>query len=86
MELVRFTDIATKEVVNLANGRCLGSFSDCDIKIDPDTGKILEIILGGRTGLANIFFSPPPTHIIPWESILRIGIDTIIVSLDGEKD
>jgi YlmC/YmxH family sporulation protein len=85
MELVRFTDIATKEVVNLTNGRCLGNFADCDIRIDPETGKILEIILGGRAGLSSLFFSPAPTHVIPWDSIVRIGVDTIIISIDGQK-
>lgn len=84
MELIRFSDIASKEVVNYGNGKCLGTFSDCDIRFDPHSGKILEVILAGRSKL-NIFFSSPPIYSIPWESIVRIGVDTIIVSLEGEK-
>lgn len=86
MELVRFSDIAAKEVINFGNGKCLGRFSDCDIRIDPATGKILEIILAGRSGALNLFFNAPPVHVIPWDAIVRIGVDTIIVSFNKEKD
>jgi len=86
MELVRFSDIASKEVINFQNGRCLGNFSDCDIRIDPKTGKILEVILAGRAGLMNLFFNSAPVQVIPWDSIIRIGDDTIIVFADGEKN
>lgn len=85
MELMRFSDIATKEVINYNSGRCLGNFANCDLEIDPKTGKILEVILAGRSGLANIFFNSAPVQVIPWIAIVRIGIDAIIISIDGEK-
>lgn len=84
MELVRFSDIANKEVINYGNGKCLGSFSNCDIRIDPGTGKIIEILLTGRSGIS-LFFSTAPVYVVPWEAIIRIGVDTIIVSLEREK-
>ncbi len=85
MELMRFSDIAAKEVINYNTGRCLGSFADSDLRIDPTTGKILEVILASRGGLANLIFSSAPVQVIPWASIIRIGIDTIIVSIGTEK-
>jgi len=85
MELVRFSDIASKEVVNFGNGKCLGSFADCDIRINPATGQIIEVILASRPGLSSLFINSAPIHVIPWDAIVRIGIDTIIVCLDDEK-
>lgn len=84
MELMRFSDIAAKEVINYDTGRCLGSFADSDLRIEPTTGKILEVILASRGGLANLIFSATPVQVIPWNSIIRIGIDTIIVSIGKE--
>lgn len=83
MEYMRFSDIASKELIDYNTGRCLGTFADCDLRIDPATGKILEVILAGRGGLVSLFFSATPVQVIPWSSIIRIGIDTIIVG--GEK-
>lgn len=85
MELMRFSDIASKELIDYNTGRCLGNFADCDLRIDSATGKILEVILAGRGGLVNMFFSAAPVQVIPWRSIIRIGVDAIIVSLGGEK-
>ncbi|HOB34489.1 MAG: YlmC/YmxH family sporulation protein [Firmicutes bacterium] len=85
MQVVRFSDLAAKEVINFGTGRCLGTFADCDMRIDPDTGKILEVILAGRSGLLAMFFNQVPVHVIPWEAIMRIGLDAIIISLEGEK-
>ena len=39
---MRFSDIASKELIDYNTGRCLGAFADCDLRIDPATGKILE--------------------------------------------
>lgn len=86
MELVKFSELTNKEVINLDNGRCLGTFADCDLRIDPNSGKILEVILAGRSGLAALFFSSEPIHVVAWESIIRIGMDTIIIALEENQD
>lgn len=86
MELVKFSELAAKEVINLDNGRCLGVFADCDLTIDPNNGKILEVVLAGRSGLSSLFFRSEPTHVVPWSSIVRIGVDTIILALAVDKD
>ena len=84
--MVKFSDLANKEVIDFGNGKCLGLFSDCDLKIDPDTGKIEDVILAGSTGFFSSFFSSPPRYIIPWQAILRVGIDTIIISIPGKDE
>jgi YlmC/YmxH family sporulation protein len=86
MEVVRFSDLAAKEVINFGNGKCLGRFSDCDLRIDPATGKIEEVILAGRSGFFSSFFINAPIYVIPWQAIIRVGIDTIIVSIAGKNE
>ncbi len=86
MEVVRFSDLAAKEVINFGNGKCLGHFSGCDLRIDPDTGKIKEVILAGRSGFFSSFFMGSPIYCIPWQAIIRVGIDTIIVSIQDKND
>lgn len=86
MEVVRFSDLASKEVINFGDGKCLGHFSDCDLRIDPDTGKIKEVILAGRSGFLSSFFANSPIYVIPWQAIIRVGIDTIIVSIPGKNE
>jgi len=85
MEVVRFSDLASKEIVDYGNGKCLGRFADCDIRVDPATGKIVELILSMRSGLATLFLDSTSLHVIPWQSIVKIGVDTIIVSLEKQK-
>lgn len=86
MEVVRFSDLASKEVINFGNGKCLGRFSDCDLSIDPATGKIEEVILAGRSGLLASFLANSPMYVIPWKAIIRVGVDTIIVSIPEKKE
>lgn len=80
MEVVKFSDLATKEVINYCDGKCLGYFSDCDLKIDPNSGQIKEVILAGRSGIFRSMMTSQPLYSIPWQTIIRVGIDTIIVS------
>jgi YlmC/YmxH family sporulation protein len=86
LEVVRFSDLASKEVINFGNGKCLGQFSDCDLCIDPATGKIKEVTLAGRSGFISSFFTNSPMYVIPWQAIIRVGVDTIIVSIPEKKE
>jgi YlmC/YmxH family sporulation protein len=81
MEIVRFSDLGAKEVINFGDGKCLGRFSDCDLEIDPDSGQIEAVVLAGRGGLFSSLFANSPSFVIPWQAIIRVGIDTIIVSI-----
>lgn len=86
MEVVRLSDLAAKEVINFGDGRCLGRFSDCDLKIDPDSGKINQVLLTGRSGFWGAFFTASPAYVIPWQAIMRVGVDTIIVQIPGKNE
>lgn len=76
---MRFSELATKEIINLANGGRLGALGDTDLVIDPNTGKIQSIVIPVRGR-----FQPrqgTPTD-IAWSAIRRIGPEVLIVDLD----
>lgn len=75
----RSSDFKQKEVINISDGRRLG-FVD-DVEIDVDTGKIDAIILPGAGRLFGLL-GKENEFIIPWDKIVKIGEDIILVDLD----
>ena len=79
--LVKTSDLCMLDVVNIADGRRLGSVYDLDI--DVETGEILALILPGEGGFLG--FGRGPDVEIPWNRIVRIGVDVILVDLPGAR-
>lgn len=75
----RSSDFRQKEVINISDGRRLGFVSD--IEIDLEAGKIDAIILAGVGRLFGIL-GKENEFVIPWDKIVRIGEDIILVDLD----
>ncbi len=75
----RTSDFRQKEVINLSDGRRLGFVSD--VELDLEEGKIDAIILPGVGRLFGIL-GKDNEFVIPWEKIVRIGEDIILVDLD----
>jgi YlmC/YmxH family sporulation protein len=80
--MVKISDFQIKDVVNVADGKKLGSISDIDINLG--TGKIDAIIVGG-TGKVLGFFGKDEDIIIPWKNILKIGEDVILVRYNNQE-
>ncbi|AEJ39870.1 sporulation protein, YlmC/YmxH family [Sulfobacillus acidophilus TPY] len=74
---MRMSELASKDIINLTNGGRLGSLGDSDLVIDPDTGRILTIIVSPR----GRFHQKGQRLEIPWEAIRRIGPEVMIVDL-----
>lgn len=75
------SDFEDKAVVNVADGSQLG-FVD-DLKFDPITGRIFAIIVEEDTGIF-CFFRKPDSYEIPWNQVIKIGEDVIIVNYPVE--
>ncbi|UNC92864.1 YlmC/YmxH family sporulation protein [Candidatus Contubernalis alkaliaceticus] len=76
--MLKTSDLKTREVINIQDGRRLGMVSDLDI--DLEHGKIRAIIIPGSGKLLG-FFGGDRDYVIPWSKIVKIGIDTILVEL-----
>ena len=79
---MRIDDLHLKEVINISTGQRLGYVSD--LEFDIRTGKVPTFIVPGPRR----FFGLLPAemdYVFPWESIVRMGDDTILIQLDAAK-
>lgn len=76
-------DLKQKQVVNMLDGKILGSIDD--FEIDDKDGKIISAIIPSG-GHFFSFLSHNDEYVIPWDCIKKIGEDTILIELKYEKD
>lgn len=70
-------DLRDKDVVNINDGRKLGCVTDVDI--DVCNGRLVAIMVPGES--KGFIFGRCEEIRIPWDRIVRIGDDTILVDL-----
>ena len=70
-------DLRDKDVININDGRKLGCVTDVDI--DVCNGKLVAIMVQGES--KGFIFGRCEEIRIPWDRIVRIGDDTILVDL-----
>ncbi len=76
--MLKTSDLRSREVINMQDGRRLGLISDLDI--DLRDGRIRAIVVPGG-GKFFGFFGGEKDYVIPWDKIIKIGVDTILVEL-----
>jgi len=74
--LIKLSELQTKEIIVIEDGRRLGHIYD--LEIDPDSGKITAIIIVVRDKRSGLF-GKSDELIIHWEKIITIGSDVILV-------
>lgn len=74
--MVTISELQVKEIISVENGEKLGHMTD--LEIDVDRGKLLSIIIGGKGKMMG-FLGKDEEILIPWDSILKIGEDVILV-------
>lgn len=78
--MVKLSDLRTREVINVLDGKRLGNI--IDIELDIERGRVIAIMLPGHSKGWGVF-SKREEIIIPWDKIVRIGRDVILVELPG---
>lgn len=79
---MRFCELREKIVVNTKNGCNLGKI--CDLKIDHCSGKVRAIIVPGPYKIC-CFFGSNSEYVIPFDCIVHIGPDVVLVDICEEK-
>ena len=74
-----FQELATRRVINIADGRELGHV--CDM-VFTAVGRVMGLVVPGKK---NFFksFTNNENIFIPWNNIIKIGSDVILVELIG---
>ncbi|MFD5261875.1 YlmC/YmxH family sporulation protein [Bacillus wiedmannii] len=77
--MIRISELQMKEIINVSDGKRLGNIGD--IEIDMNTGKIGSIIISKQARMLGIF-GKDVEIVIPWEEIMKIGEDVILVRVN----
>jgi YlmC/YmxH family sporulation protein len=78
--LTKTSELREREVVNVLDGRRLGLATD--LEIEAETGRIKAIVVPGP-GKFLWLFGKSEDFVIPWEKIIKIGVDVILVETPG---
>lgn len=76
-----FSDLRYKEVIDVHTGYRLGYI--CDAEFDEAQGRFISIITPGRAKFFGLLGREDDV-VLPWESIVRLGSDIILVEQKGD--
>ena len=74
-----FQELATRRVINMADGRELGHV--CDM-VFTAVGRVMGLVVPGKKSFFKSFTNNENIF-IPWNNIIKIGSDVILVELIG---
>lgn len=77
--MITLTELQIKDIIMVDDGRKLGNITD--LEIDVDKGKILYLIIGTKGKVMGLF-GKEEELMVPWENIVTIGSDVILVKKD----
>lgn len=80
--MIKISDLRARDVINILDGKRLGNIIDIDL--DLDNGRVLGLVLPGRA--KGLFFSKREEVTVPWNKIIRIGRDVILVEVPAASD
>ena len=78
--MLKVSELRTKEVINVLNGRRLGIIMDLDL--DLEEGCVKGLIIPGQQRFLGLFGADSSVY-IPWEQVIRIGDDVILVEQEA---
>lgn len=77
---MKLSELSIKDIVNDHDGSKIGKITD--LEIDVVTGRILNVYIQGGSKVYQLFNKN--TVNVPWNKIIKIGSDVIIVD-EGHK-
>jgi YlmC/YmxH family sporulation protein len=80
VRIVLLGELQSKDVINVVDGTKMGRIAN--MEIDVTTGRITAIIVQTNTRLMN-FFTGGNNIVIPWNQIVKIGGEVIIVNYNN---
>ena len=78
---MKLGELVGKDIINIQSGTRLGTVADSDLLIDNETGQIESIIIPNRGNIFSLWGNRQQL-IIPWEAVVKIGNEVILVEID----
>jgi YlmC/YmxH family sporulation protein len=78
---MRYCELKQKEVVNVLDGKRLGT--TVDLTFDPADGTIRSITVPGPFSITDTLRGKTTGYVIPWNKVCKIGDDVVLVELDA---
>ncbi|WP_226037947.1 YlmC/YmxH family sporulation protein [Aquibacillus saliphilus] len=79
--MISLTELQIKDIIMVEDGKKLGNITDLDI--DVDKGKVLYLVVGTKGKVMGLF-GKEEELVIPWENIVTIGSDVILIKKNGQ--
>ena len=80
---MKISDLRMKDVIDAEDGKRLGYIND--IEFEPEAGRIEALIIPCRRRW-HWFFNHNDDVILPWQRIVKLGIDVIIVQRESNPE
>lgn len=80
--MYRLSDLRSRDVIDVGSGKRIGFVED--VEVDPVDGRILALIVPGGPRLLGLF-GRDQDHVIPWDMVVKLGEDVILVHLPGQR-
>ncbi len=77
MTMIKTSDLRKLDVINMEEGRYLGSV--CDLDVDPDTGRVIALIVDEVRPFRFLWGSRHADLEIPWKDVVLVGADVVLV-------
>ncbi|MBE6112489.1 MAG: YlmC/YmxH family sporulation protein [Peptococcaceae bacterium] len=74
----KISDLQERQIVNIADGKCLGNIKD--IELNMREGTIQALVLPGMGGFRG-FLQNQGELLIPWHKVVRIGVDVVLIDM-----
>jgi YlmC/YmxH family sporulation protein len=79
---MKISEFQTKDVINIVDGKKLGQVSD--LELDLRQGRIDSIVIPSSGKFFGLFGGGTDL-VIPWKSIVKIGMDVVLVKLESTR-
>lgn len=77
MTMMKTSELRKLDVINMEEGRYLGSV--CDVDVDPETGRLLALVVDEARPLRLFWGNRHADLEIPWKDVVLVGEDVILV-------
>ncbi|MGE5379616.1 MAG: YlmC/YmxH family sporulation protein [Methylocystaceae bacterium] len=79
---MRLSEMEGKDIVNIYDGRRMGSVAESDLIVDEFNGEIVSLIMPNRGNFINLWVDRQRLT-IPWEAVKKIGREVIVIDVDS---